>query len=57
VLQEILGHLVRTAVLDLLDRQELPPIRVQQVIREVLVQLALQGQQELVKRDLLVIGE
>jgi hypothetical protein len=57
VLQEILGHLVRTAVLDLLDRQELPPIRVQQVIREVLVQLALQGQQGLVKRDLLVIGE
>ena len=57
MLQEILGHLVRTAVLDLLDRQELPPIRVQQVIREVLVQLALQGQQELVKRDLLVIGE
>lgn len=57
MLQEILGHLVRTAVLDLLDRQELPAIRVQQVIREVLVQLALQGQQGLVKRDLLVIGE
>jgi hypothetical protein len=57
VLQEILGRLVRTAVLELLDRQELPLIRVQRVIREVLVQLALQGQQELVKRDLLVIGE
>lgn len=57
MLQEILGRLVRTAVLELLDRQELPLIRVQRVIREVLVQLALQGQQELVKRDLLVIGE
>ena len=57
MLQEILGRLVRTAVLELLDRQELPPIRVQQVIREVLVQLALQDQQELVKRDLLAIGE